>query len=155
MAARSAGLLAVVTVVVLALLAGLVLPISVNAIDESDTELEQNESETYTVTIDLETTANTIDDTSDDVTVTLEDADTGDSDSATIDEGNTSTLTVEGEEIDVTVEAVQDGTTATLSYTYPTTYGWPDTIGTLFGLLPELLIATVLTAAVGWLVGVV
>lgn len=150
---RTAGIGVIVAVAVMAIIVGLVLPVGVDALMTDDsTTIDQEEGVEDTVTTHLNTTATTIDDTDNEVTVQLDDTDTGSTTTTTVAEGTSETVTMEGEEITVTVDSIDSSTTATLTYDYPSWYGWGDGAQSLVQILDLIFILTILLVTVGWAV---
>lgn len=71
-------------------------------------------------------TVDDVDQGAEEVTVTLVDLDSNESNGTTINEGETESLEVAGETVDVTVVEILDTDSAILGVSYSSTYGWSD-----------------------------
>ena len=132
------GVGAIVALFVAGLLVAFLLPIAVGAIAGPDTATyEQEETETVTLTGDLEATLDSTDDTEETATYTVSN-DEG-SDTVTVDLGATETATIGDTEVDVTLDTVT-ASSATTTYEYPTTYGWGDAVTSLWVILPLIVV---------------
>lgn len=131
----------VVTLMVGALLAAFLFPVAMNAMvgpevatatldTGNSTELQPN----MTATLD------SVDTTADTATYTV-DAN-GDTSTVTVDNGTNETVTVDGADVTIEVTDVSTGQ-ATAEFESPTSYGWGDGAGALWGILPVILVLAV------------
>ena len=135
--ARSAVAI-VVGLLIMGLLAAVLMPTVVGAFVTDDSQtVTQAEGETVELSQDLEATVDTVDDEADEVTVTV--ANDDDTATVTVAEGQTERATVDGTDVDVTTESIVDGTTAEVSYEWPTSYGW-GAASNIWVLIPLFLI---------------
>jgi archaellum component FlaG (FlaF/FlaG flagellin family) len=135
-----------VTLVVALLVAGLMssflLPVAIDAMvaDESQT-ITQNTTETVTLSEpDLNATLDSVDDTADTATYTIEAGNS--STTTTVDNGTNTTVTVDGTDVTIATEEVTTST-ATTEYTYPTTYGWTNGAGAMWAVIPLMLVLAI------------
>lgn len=115
-----------------------------------DRTLTQEEGETYSVTGPLTTNATTVDDVNGDVTIELEDTKADVTQTVTVSNDTSETVTINGEDINVTVNNIADSTTAEVHYVYPSDYGWQEGTSSIFFILPLLGILVILAAFAGW-----
>lgn len=87
--------------------------------------INQSENEEITLINNLNATVTDVNDTQADVTVRLNDTDTGADNSSTITAGGEEDIILEGETITVNSTGINTGDSAELTYTYPPTYAWP------------------------------
>ena len=76
----------------------------------------------------------------------------GDTATATVNEGANDTVTVDGIDVTIGVSDASSGN-ATATYSYPTTYGWGAGAGSLWVILPIILVLAVFLYFVGTALG--
>lgn len=144
----------VVALLIGSVMAAFMLPIGVDAIvDDKSKTFTQNESETVVVTGSLNATLTDVDDTSDDITVDLNDSDADSATLSGISVGDNATATVNGETITVTNEENVDTSTAKVTYEYPSDYNWGSGAKALWGILDVILVLAMFLMFVGVALG--
>ena len=137
---------ALVGLTVMALVAAFLIPIGTGAIVD-DRTITQTTAETETDS--LTSTLNvTVDSVTTDTEATLTISAGEDSDTQTISESGTETFTVNGDEIDATLDDAGDGE-ATVTYEIPRDAGWSDGASALWGILDVMIILAVFLLFVG------
>lgn len=131
----------VVALLIGGLLAAFLLPIAIDPMvgDESQT-LTQDTGDTDTLQADLNVTLDSTDTTGDNATYTV--STDAASTSATVDNGTSTTVTVDGTDVTISPEDINSGS-ATTQYEYPTTYGWTGGAGSMWLVLPLLLVLAI------------
>ena len=127
----------VVTLLVASLLGAVLLPTAINAMSGAEeATFTQDVDETVELQPGLNATVTGVTDgTSASYTVTAG----GDSATTTVNVGANDTVTVDG--VDVTISPSEaTATNATTTYEYDGTYGWGSGAGSLWGILPVLLV---------------
>lgn len=140
---------------VLVLAIGLVVP-SLIAAPGSDTDYRAtlNEGETADSGDDLRVTLDVVDQGNDTVTVTLTDAETNESNTTPVAEGQNETVTISEETVTVTLRSIDDPSTASLTVSYSPMFGWAEPAKTLALNLDTLLAALSFITVVGLLLRV-
>jgi len=132
----------VVGLLVFALLAAMLLPVAVGAMDGTESATyTQDTAETITIAgQDLNATLDAVDTSASPSTADYTITAGGDSATATgVAVGSNTTVTVNGNDVTIAPQEVNTGN-ATNEYTYPTTYGWGGAAGALWLIIPVLLI---------------
>lgn len=131
----------VVGLLVMGLLAAILMPTVIGSFISDDGQTAAlAEGENVTLQDDLEATLTTVDDTNSEVDVTV--SNDADSATVTVPEGQNTTATVDGTDVTVTADSIDSSTEATLSFEYPTDYGWGVASG-LWGIIPLFVILPV------------
>lgn len=144
------GTAIILGIVVIGILLGYVLPIGIGAVTNPTEEVTFTQDVNTDVDINPLIVSN-VTEVNDGVNATVEltDSDTQSTTTATIDQGSTQTLTLEGNDIDVTVDDTT-ATSATLTYVIPSDYGWDSGSQSLFGLIPLFLVLVAVIAVIGF-----
>lgn len=133
----------VLGVVVTGLMLGYVFPVGLNAVNENptyDVTLEEGTQQQIKGELSATVTSSTA---GSDATVELENTDTGDTESQTINEGETATYTnLDGGVVNVTVVSVTSGTPNTVDAEIEpeTGFGWSQGSKSVFGVLGLFLV---------------
>jgi len=134
----------VVVAVVALLIVSAIVPMAMNAFfDEESATLTQDEDVTYTVAGNLQTNATDVDGTNDEATIELTRTNTGTTVTNTVSNGTTTTYTLDGYDVNVTVDDVDTSTTpntTTVTYEYPKEAAWDGIVGDLWDLIPIFVI---------------
>lgn len=101
--------------------------------DDFVTEKTQNEDETVDIKSELTSNLTRINSTSNEVDVLLETNDN--SATATISQGSTTTITIDGVDVESTVKNIQDNSTARMKYRMPNTAFWNSATVGVFALI--------------------
>lgn len=132
----------VVALMVGAIVAAFMLPIGIDAlVEDSSTSVTQNQGETVNVTANLNSTLDDVDDTQNEINVTLRDSDSGETQTLqNIAEGSNKSTTINGETVTVANDNVSDATTADITYEYPPEYGWGSGAKSLWAILDVIIV---------------
>lgn len=134
-------------ILIASVLIGALLPVAIGFVGGPTSQtVVQDTGETISLTSDLNAT---LTDTSAGTNATVQLTDGAYSATKTIAVGANATFTAPDGDVTVTVETANTGN-ATVSYQYPTTYGWGTAEATLFGLLPLLFVLVPFIAVVTW-----
>lgn len=142
----------VLALVIGAVLIGNVLPVGINETTQDNTyNLTQDEGTEYVVVDGKLNSTVTASSAGSSATIELKDVETGTTVSNSVNVGSTVTYTVEGNDVNVTVNSVTSGTPNTVDVTYdvPPDYGWNDSTKSLWGLVPVFLILGALVLLAG------
>lgn len=144
----------ILAVVIAGILLGYVFPVGLGAYSGPDTaEMNSTVGQDVKITSDLYQNVNNIDDTTGEATVVLEDRDTGESETLTLQEGDTQSIGFSNGNIEVSADEV--GTDyAVITYTHPTDYGWSGGESALFGVLGIFLVLVPLGVLAGYVMKV-
>lgn len=138
----------VVALTVAGLLAAVMLPVALDQIEEDrTTTITQDTGTTENVTAVFDATLDSTNTSADTATYTLDDVENS-SDTNTVDNGTTTTFSLDSGDVDVTVDNVESDS-ATATYTYATTHGWSTGATGLWGILALLLVLTVFLFVLG------
>lgn len=138
----------VIALTVAGLLAAVILPVALDEIEEDRTDtITQDVGTTENVTAVFDTTLDATDTGGDNATYTLDDTE-GSSETNTVDNGTTTTFSLDSGDVDVTVDDVQSDS-ATATYTYSTTHGWSAGATGLWGILALVIVLTVFLFVLG------
>lgn len=148
------GLGIVMAAIITALVMAFVLPIAMNGLtdpavyNQSD---QANGTETPIKDGLLNSTITDVDGVNDQITLTLKDVDSGNTQSKTVSNGTTSKFTLQQQDVNVTVHDV-DGTadTAFVEYGADKTYGWSDGGQSIFNILDLIFILVAMLVALGF-----
>lgn len=142
--AQARGAIAlVVGIAVAAIIASVMFPVAINAIEGNETAtLTQDTSTTYEVNGELESTVTATTDGSD-ATVELNDTRTAGTTSNTISVGSSQEYDLQGGTVDVTVDSATS-TGATVTYEYDRDYAYSDGASSLWGILGLSIVLVVL-----------
>lgn len=142
------GIVGVVAgVLVAAVLIGALLPTAVGFVNSPEETTETvGVSNTTNVAGDLNATLTAV---NDGVNATVELSEDTYTESQTIAVGENATYSAPDGDVNVTVESAS-ATDATLTFEYPTTYGWGAAETALFGLMPLLFVLIPFIALVAW-----
>lgn len=144
----------VLAVVIAGMLIGYVFPIGMNAMNEPQSSTyTMSEGETVEVATNLNATLDNVNDTNDDVNLTLTSVDSGTTYTvSTLSTGDNTTVSTDLG--DVTVYNVENvnSTTAKLKFETSPDFGWDDSTQSIYGIFGIFLILTVLMALAGWAV---
>lgn len=148
------GVSLAVAVLVVAIMVAVTMPVALNNLSEpaSTSFTGVSEGNTVDVAAGLNATLDNVTNSTSPSTinVTVTDTDTGSTSSVTnLDEGNSSTVTLEGEDINVTNDNVSDGSTADFTVAYPIGYGWGSGAKSMFDLIPLFLMLAIVIFFVG------
>jgi len=130
----------VIILVVGGILAATLMPVALDQLtDDKTTEFENVDvGDTEAVAGNLDITLDNVNDTANDISVTLEDAD-GNTASLT-NVSATQTATVGGDNVDVTLDNVDDGDTADFTVVYAADFGWSSGGQALWAILDLVLV---------------
>lgn len=148
-----AAVTVVVALAVTGLVAGVLLPVALNELqqDQSSSFTGVNEGETVNVSTQLNATLDTVDDTNSELDITVTDRDTGSSTTFTgVAVGTNTTQTLEGEDITVTADGITDSTTANFTVEYPPEYGMSTGASSLWNILDLAIVLVVFLFLVGY-----
>lgn len=152
---RSSLTLVVALVMGLIIIAA-VLPVAMDAFyEDKSQQLTQDESETYQVAGLIETNATDVNTVDGEATIELNRS--GTTASNTVANGTTTTYTVDGHDVNVTVNDVSSGTpnTATVTYEYSADAAWNGNTGDLYYLIPLFvmigLVIVILIRSLDWM----
>ena len=121
-------------------MAAFLMPIAIGAVTAPDTvELTQTEGDTNTLQGDLQVT---LDDAVADTNATYTVTEGTASDTVTVTEGSTVTATVDGTEVDISLSSAT-ATEATSTFEWPKTYGWGSAAGSIWVILPILMVLAI------------
>lgn len=146
----SAAVTLVVALAVAGILAGLVLPIGINAITEDTSTSFSSVSEGDTVSVSpvLNATLDDVNQSNSDITVTVNDTEAGTSSTFTNVTTNT-TQTLEGEDITVILDSVDSTTTASFTVEYPPDYSFGSGAKSIWGILDLVIVLAVFLFLIG------
>lgn len=137
----------VVGLFVAGIMAAFLLPVAIAPMTDGETAtatLDTNES--IELQPDLTATLDSVDDTADSATYTINAS--GSTSTVTVDNGTNTTTTVDG--ADVTIEVTDvTSTNATAEFTSPTSYGWGSGASAMWGILPVLVVLAAFLFFVG------
>lgn len=137
----------IVGVGILALMAGILLPVGIDGIVDDETYTEtQDVGEVVNVTSTLDSTLDSTDTGGDNATYTLSGPDS--SVSHTVDNGTTQDFALTGGTVTVGVEDVESSA-ATANYTVPKDFGWSSGASSIWFILDVAVILAVILAALG------
>lgn len=142
----SRGTQIAIGVLVMGLLTAFLLPAAISPIAEDRTAtIQHTTGNTSEVTGTLEATVTNVDTTNNAITVEL--ADKTSNNTATVsalNEGANQTVTLSGEEITVHNDKITSSNSATVTYTYPETFGWGGGATSLYYILPIFFVLAIL-----------
>lgn len=147
------GVAVVIGVTIIAMMLAFFVPVVFDGLQEpSNSTQVQNEGETLEFA-GFNATLDTVDDTAgaESITVTVTDEETGATETNTINESENTTYVVNGNEVTVYANNVQDATTAEVSYEYEKTYGWHDGASSLFNIMDLIIMLVILLSVVGYM----
>lgn len=140
----------VLTLTIVGLLIGLVLPVGLNSMNEyNETEIAMGESSTYEVTNELNATlddANTTN-TYVNLTLTLDNGDTYTIEK--LDVGDTETVDTSAGELKVTAVSVDSEIEATVNFEYKDSFGWDSAERNIYGTFTIFILLVVLVVLAG------
>lgn len=109
------------------------------------------EGEDIDLTDTLRVTVNDVEDGGDTVNATLRSLRTHNSSQVTVDEGNTTNTTVDGDTLHVTTDSVESNTDAIITVEYPPVFGWDSGPRTFIENMDTILIIVVGSIAIAGL----
>lgn len=143
----------VIGLLIVAVLVANLLPIALGQLNSGENvTLNQDVGTEYEVETDvLNSTVTAVTDATN-ATVELKDVESGTTVSNTVSVGSTTTYTLEGQDVNVTVNSASSGTpgNASVTYEYATSYGWSAGTAALYGIIGILLIVVVIAPVAGW-----
>lgn len=133
------------------------LPVGINQINEDDTYnqtlVEGTETEIINGKLNATVTSSSTTTSPDQATIELKNVVDDNTASNTVQNGTTTSYTLDGETINVSVTDV-DSTVSpnetTTSITVPPDFGWSDTSKTIWALFPLFFVLVVLLVVIGW-----
>lgn len=137
----------IIPIFLVALLASFLFPVVIGAMSGAE-EATHNQSvgETMELQPGLNATLDSVDTTADSATYTINAS--GDTATATVDNGTNSTVTVDGADVTIGVENVETDS-ATATFDYPRDYGWGGAASSLWVILPLLIVLALFLYVVG------
>lgn len=143
----------VIGLLIVAVLVANLLPIALGQLNSDDTTtINQDVGTEYEVKADqLNSTVTAVNDATN-ATVELKDVESGTTVSNTVNVGSTTTYSIEGNDVNVTVNSASSGTpgNASVTYSYAVSYGWSAGTVALYGIIGILLIVVVIAPVAGW-----
>lgn len=143
----------IIALVIAGVLIGYVLPIGVGSVSTTEnTTINQDVGTEYSVETQLNSTVTAVTDATD-ATVELTDLSAGGATTSnTVSVGSTTTYSLSGGDVNVTVNSATSGTpgNASVTYEHPNDFGWSDGSQQLFGLVPLFLVLTPFVVVIGW-----
>lgn len=137
----------VVTVVVAMVVASVLVPVAINQIEgDTTTQLNQDTSTVYDVSGELESTVTATTDGSS-ATVELNDTRTAGTTSNTVSVGSTTTYSLQGGDVNVTVDSAT-ASGATVTYEFAKDYSYSDGASALWGILGLTIVLGVFIYAI-------
>lgn len=138
------------------LLVGNLFPLAINSMEEPGSQtIEHTEGVSEKLKVTLYANATDINATSDEVTLELYDNETGSSQSQVVANGSTASYSIDDgtgtQTVNATVETITDSTTATVSYEYPSDYGYSEGTKAMWTILPLFFILVILGALAGFI----
>lgn len=136
---------AVILISLVLVLGAAMVPTALNTMnDPFESTIVHEEATSYQVKGPVYANATTINATSQEVTLELNNTETGTVTSATIANNTTSALTVDGVTYNVTVNDIADTNTSTLTYEAPKDAHWNGASAVMFGLLGVIALVAIL-----------
>ncbi len=132
------GVLLLIGIVLLAIVSSFIVPQVVEGEDAIRTDtIDMTEGEVYELTSGLDAIATLIDGNPDkQVNVTVVSTETGDSaQTGVLNEGESASITIDGETVTVTNILVSGGNLATVTFQYPAVFAWGQATTALYGSL--------------------
>lgn len=139
------GVSLIVAIMVAGLLVAFIGPVALDAFndDRSDT-LTQTEGDEYILTGSYNTTLTDVSQTGSTIDVLINETDSNTTGTISgLAEGANETVTVDGDDFNVTNDEVANDTVATVTYEYPTDAGWSTAEAALFGIVALLLLVAI------------
>lgn len=132
------------------------LPVAISSISEDDTSTLTQDSGVEAVVVDgqLNSTSSNVDTTTtpNQADIKLKDVESGNTESKTVGVGNTKTFQPGDESVDVTLDSVDTSASpnqTTISYSYPSDYGWDSGSKSIWALMPLFFVVAALIALAG------
>lgn len=137
----------VIGLTVFALVAALLAPVALDAVNDDDTvDVTQNVGETTGVVSNVDSTLDATDTTGDNATYTVSGPDS--SVTHTVDNGTSQDFSLDGGTVTVTVNDVNSGS-ATSTFTVPSDFGWSGGATGLWGIMDVIITLALLLFAIG------
>lgn len=137
----------VIGLAVTALVAGLLVPIGINELNDDQTQtVTQSTGDTENLTASLDATLDSVDTGGDNATYTLSDGSS--TATNTVDNGTTTTFSLDGGSVDVSPQDVSSGQ-ATTTYSYAKDFGWSSGGSAMWGLLDMVIVLAVFLMVLG------
>lgn len=131
----------VIGLAVTALVAGLLVPIGINELNDDQTQtVTQSAGDTENLTASLDATLDSVDTGGDNATYTLSDGSS--TATNTVDNGTTTTFSLDGGSVDVSPQDVSSGQ-ATTTYSYAKDFGWSSGGSAMWNLLDMVIVLSV------------